>query len=312
MSIPDDPAYLLNDARQNLIDANREPPGSQRRRSFAHHAETQCADLILNPESSDMQRAQASVFLEQAQAIQKEPDADPPDYQLSTRVAQRRQQRDVERSQGSPSVLDATANHPRHDIPRATNGHAPNTHPRRPSPQPNRPNPLTPVQRPGLSKHLPVAPRMSVRTANVHHRAWSQCDTPPSHPGARTPLDREHRDQASLFQHREERIARAPPATDCLRSYGHKPRVGSESQRSSTDCFFCAPMACSSIASAASRLVGASLSSSSFQPPYRDCGTKPFDVSNPAPSGQWRSAASSCRRDMETRSAQRHRSCSST
>ena len=49
MSIPDDPAYLLEDARQNLIDADREPPGSNRRRSFAHHAETQCADLILRP-----------------------------------------------------------------------------------------------------------------------------------------------------------------------------------------------------------------------------------------------------------------------
>lgn len=73
MSIPDDPAYLLADARQNLIDADREPPGSTRRPSFAHHAETQCADLILRPESSETQRAQASVFLEQAQAIQKEP-----------------------------------------------------------------------------------------------------------------------------------------------------------------------------------------------------------------------------------------------
>jgi hypothetical protein len=121
VSIPDDPAYLLHDARQNLIDADREPQGSTRRRSFAHHAETQCADLILRPESSEMQRAQASVFLEQAQAIQKEPATEPPDYQLGSRVAQRRQQRDTERTQGPPSVLDATANHPRHDIAQ-TNG----------------------------------------------------------------------------------------------------------------------------------------------------------------------------------------------
>lgn len=127
MSIPDDPAYLLDDARQNLIDADREPPGSTRRRSFAHHAETQCADLILRPESSETQRAQASVFLDQAQAIQKEPSTDPPGRQLGTRVAQRRQQRDNDRAQGPPSVLDATANHPRHDIPRATNGHVPST-----------------------------------------------------------------------------------------------------------------------------------------------------------------------------------------
>lgn len=116
MSIPDDPASLLDDARQSLIDADREPEGSTRRRSFAHHAETQCADLILRPESSETQRAQASIFLEQAQAIQKEPATDPPEHQLGSRVAQRRQQRDIERTQRPRSVLDATANHPCHDI----------------------------------------------------------------------------------------------------------------------------------------------------------------------------------------------------
>lgn len=116
MSIPDDPASLLDDARQSLIDADREPQGSTRRRSFAHHAETQSADLILRPESSETQRAQALVFLEQAQAIQKEPATDPPEHQLSSRVAQRRQQRDVERTHGPRSVRDATANHPRQDI----------------------------------------------------------------------------------------------------------------------------------------------------------------------------------------------------
>jgi hypothetical protein len=122
VSIPDDPASLLDDARQSLIDADREPQGSTRRRSFAHHAETQCADLIVRPESSEMQRAQASVFLEQAQAIQKEPATDPPEHQLSSRVAQRRQQRDNERTQGPPSILDATANHLTRDITAATNG----------------------------------------------------------------------------------------------------------------------------------------------------------------------------------------------
>ncbi|MBA4023906.1 MAG: hypothetical protein C0482_16225 [Gordonia sp.] len=79
MSIPDDPASLLDDARQSLIGADREPQGSARRRSFAHHAETQSADLILRPESSETQRADASAFLEQAQAIQKEPATDPPE-----------------------------------------------------------------------------------------------------------------------------------------------------------------------------------------------------------------------------------------
>ena len=86
-------------------------------------ADKAAADLILRPESSEMQRAQASVFLEQAQAIQKEPAADPPEYELGARVAQRREQRDVERTQGPRSVLDATANHPRHDI-----THGPNVH----------------------------------------------------------------------------------------------------------------------------------------------------------------------------------------
>ncbi len=115
MSIPDDPASLLEDARQSLIDADREPQGSTRRLSFAHHAETRSADVILRPESSETQRAQASVFLEQAQAIQKEPATDPPEQQLSSRVAQRRQQRDVERTPGPRSILNATANHPRRD-----------------------------------------------------------------------------------------------------------------------------------------------------------------------------------------------------
>lgn len=122
MSIPDDPASLLDDARQSLIDADREPQGSTRRRSFAHHAETQSADLILRPESTDTQRAEASVFLEQAQAIQKEPATDPPEHQLGSQVAHRRQQRDNGRIQGPPSVLDATANHPTRDITAATNG----------------------------------------------------------------------------------------------------------------------------------------------------------------------------------------------
>lgn len=108
VSIPDDPASLLDDARQSLIDADREPQGSTRRGSFAHHAETQSADLLVRPESSETQRAQASVFLEQARAIQKEPTTDPPAHQLSSRVAaQRRQQRDNERTQGPPSVLES-------------------------------------------------------------------------------------------------------------------------------------------------------------------------------------------------------------
>lgn len=72
-----------------------------------------------------MQRAQASVFLEQAQAIQKEPPDDPPEYELGARVAQRKEQRDVERTQGPRSVLDATANHPRHDITHGPTVHLP-------------------------------------------------------------------------------------------------------------------------------------------------------------------------------------------
>ncbi|PYE13487.1 hypothetical protein DFR67_11641 [Williamsia limnetica] len=67
-ALADDPAQLLGEAEQALIDAGGEPEASTRRRCHAHHAAVQASDVIVRPESTPTQREQARSVLRDALA----------------------------------------------------------------------------------------------------------------------------------------------------------------------------------------------------------------------------------------------------
>lgn len=66
VSLVDEPAQLLNEAEQALIDAAGEPEASTRRRCHAHHAAVQASDVIVRPESTPTQRERARSVLRDA------------------------------------------------------------------------------------------------------------------------------------------------------------------------------------------------------------------------------------------------------
>lgn len=66
MGIPDDPAALLDDARESLLEATSHPEGSIRARCARHHAATQASDVLLRAESTGSQRDHAARYLHQA------------------------------------------------------------------------------------------------------------------------------------------------------------------------------------------------------------------------------------------------------
>ncbi|MBA4025034.1 MAG: hypothetical protein C0482_21990 [Gordonia sp.] len=68
MATVDEPAQLLGDAEQALIDAAGEPEASTRRRCHAHHAAVQASDVIVRPESTPAQRERATSVLHDALA----------------------------------------------------------------------------------------------------------------------------------------------------------------------------------------------------------------------------------------------------
>lgn len=114
MGIPDDPASLLLDAQQSLLDATGEPEHSDRRRAHAHHAATQASDVLLRPESTPEQHRDAAHVLEHALALGQSAPADlaSDSERLGPRVARARANRDRTRTAGPRSVLAATADHP--------------------------------------------------------------------------------------------------------------------------------------------------------------------------------------------------------